>query len=144
MQARWATWLAVWSWTRSRLVFASCRNITGNCAALAALHAVDDFSMRNEVFIHVRCLLPGPIHTAHVTRVNAWQRPLMRVAVLIKCRHTCIAPLHSHCTRCRALPDVVQRKSRQVWFEHHFNAVITHHPWRTLTPDNARLRALLQ
>jgi len=135
MQARRATRLAVWSWTRSRLVFASCRNSTGNRAALAALHAVDDFNTRNDVFVHVRCLLSGPIHTAHVMRGNARQRPLTRVAVLIKRRHTCIAPLHSHCARCRALPDVVQRKSRQVWFERHFNAVITHHDarWRVAT-----------
>ena len=146
MQARRATRLAVWSWTRWRLVFASCRNSTGNRAALAALHAVDDFNTRNDVFVHVRCLLPGPVHTAHVTCVNERQRPLTRVDV--RCSFN---QMQAHLYRIvaftlRTLPRIAGRRAMQIktgliWasFWRSYNA-----PWRMLTRGNARLRALLQ
>jgi len=146
MQARRAMRLAVWAWTRSRLVFASFRNSTGNRAALAALHAVDDFNRRNNVFVHVRCLLPGPIHTAHVTRVNVRQRPLTRVDVCCRSNQTQAHLYSTVAFTFRTLPRVAKRHATQIktgliWasFWRSYNG-----PWHTLTRGNARLRALLQ
>ena len=97
--------------------FRILRNSTGNRAALAALHAVDDFNTRNDVFVDVRsvrCLLAGPIHTVHVTRVNARQRPLTRVDVRCRSNQTQAHLYSTVAFTFRMLPRVAGCRAMQI------------------------------
>jgi len=93
-----------------------------------------------------RCLLPGPIHTAHEMRINVRQRPLTRVDVRCRSNQTQAYLYSTIAFTLRTLSHVAGRRATQIktgliWvsFWRSYNA-----PWRTLMHGNVHLRALLQ